>query len=646
MIESHPYRADIDGLRALAIVPVVLFHADIPGFGGGFVGVDVFFVISGYLITSIIARELQTGRFSLARFYERRVRRILPALFAVLLASALAAALILYPGEARGFARSLIAATLFVSSIFFHRESGYFDQEAELKPLLHTWSLSVEEIFYILYPVLLWLIWSRGQRTRIALVGGIAALSFAASAIALRLDPASSAAFFLPHLRAWELLIGALVALAPLRLPRGRLASDLISVLGLVLIAWPVHAYSQDTVFPGLAALSPCLGAALLIVAGQRRTSLVGRGLSWRPIVLIGLISYSLYLWHWPIFVFARHQMGPDLSLGVSLLLVSASLILAILSWRFIERPFRGRSGVLPRPLLFGAATLAALILVGIGVHGDRTAGWLGRYPPELAVILAAADDRDPRQPTCESVRADTPGCLYGDPQAPPVIALFGDSHAATYATLLGELARERETSVLSLAMPICPPALGWQGEPLSWREDCERFQQLALERIIATPSIHTVVLSGRYRIYPFDDPDSGLIHAMDAAIDALFAAGKRVALVYPVPEPGADVPTVLAEAVLQGQDPEGVGQPLEPLAKDSRWVTAALDGLGAQVPLIRLHPHRILCPDGQCLFYRDGQVLYYDDNHLSVSGVRLLRPLFAPLFDHRDERAWQNGSR
>ncbi|MFB1487937.1 MULTISPECIES: acyltransferase family protein [unclassified Thiocapsa] len=633
MIESHPYRADIDGLRALAILPVVLYHADVPGFGGGFVGVDVFFVISGYLITSIIARELQTGCFSLAHFYERRVRRILPALFAVLLASALAAALILYPGDARGFARSLIAATLFVSSIFFNRESGYFDQDAELKPLLHTWSLSVEEIFYILYPLLLWLVWSRGRMTRIALVGAIAALSFAASVIALRLDPDSTAAFFLPHLRAWELLIGALVALAPLRLPRGRVFSDLISILGLILIAWPVHAYSQGTVFPGLAALSPCLGAALLIVAGQRRPSLIGRGLSWRPIVLIGLISYSLYLWHWPIFVFARHLMGPDLSLGVSLLLVSASLILALLSWRFIERPFRGRSGVLPRPLLFGAAALAAVIFVGIGVHGERTDGWLGRYPPELATILAATDDRDPRQPECESVRADTAGCRYGDPDAPPVVALFGDSHAATYATLLGELALERGTSVLSLAMPICPPALGWQGEPLSWREDCERFQQLALERIITTPSIHTVVLSGRYRIYPFDHPDSGLIEAMDAAIDALAAAGKRVVLVYPVPEPGVDVPRVLAEALLEGQDPEGVGQPLEQLMEDNRWVTAALDGLGAQTPLIRLHPHRILCPDGQCLFYRDGQVLYYDDNHLSVSGVRLLRPLFAPLF-------------
>jgi peptidoglycan/LPS O-acetylase OafA/YrhL len=634
MIESHPYRADIDGLRALAIVPVVLFHAEIPGFGGGFVGVDVFFVISGYLITSIIARDLQTGRFSIARFYERRVRRILPALFAVLLASALAAALILYPDDARGFARSLIAATLFVSSIFFHRESGYFDQEAGLKPLLHTWSLSVEEIFYILYPVLLWLVWSRGQRTRIALVGGIAALSFAASVIALWLDPASSAAFFLPHLRAWELLIGAVVALAPLRLPRGRLFSDLISILGLVLIAWPVHAYSQDTVFPGLAALSPCLGAALLIVAGQRRPSLVGRGLSWRPIVLIGLISYSLYLWHWPIFVFARHLMGPDLPLGVSLLLVSASLILAILSWRFIERPFRGRSGVLPRPLLFGAAALAAVLLAGIGVHGERSDGWLGRYPPELEVILAAADDRDPRQPECESIRADTPGCLYGDPEAQPVIALFGDSHAATYATLLGELALERGTSALSLAMPICPPALGWQGEPLSWREDCERFQQLALQRIIATPSIHTVVLAGRYRIYPFDNPGAGLIEAMDAAIDVLVAGGKRVVLVYPVPEPGVDVPTMLAEAVLEGKDPARFGEPLEQFKEDQMWITDALDRLGAQTPLIRLHPHRILCRDGRCLFYSDGQVLYYDDNHLSVSGVRLLRPLFAPLFD------------
>ena len=215
MIESHRYRSDIDGLRALAIAPVVLFHADIPGFGGGFIGVDVFFVISGYLITSIIEREIREGRFSLQGFYERRIRRILPALFAMLSVSALAAYLILYPAQAQSFARSLIAATLFVSSILFQREVGYLDQEAELKPLLHIWSLSVEEIFYVLYPLLLWLTWRRFGGHQAALVAGIAALSFAATLIALWIDTQSTAAFFLPHFRAWELLIGALVALAP-----------------------------------------------------------------------------------------------------------------------------------------------------------------------------------------------------------------------------------------------------------------------------------------------------------------------------------------------------------------------------------------------------------------------------------------------
>ncbi len=634
MIESHRYRADIDGLRALAIAPVVLFHANIPGFGGGFIGVDVFFVISGYLITSIIAREIREGRFTLQGFYERRIRRILPALFAMLSVSVLAAYLILYPAQAQSFSRSLIAATLFVSSILFQREVGYFDQEAELKPLLHTWSLSVEEIFYILYPLLLWFTWRRFRGHQTALVAGIAALSFAATVIALWIDKQSTSAFFLPHFRAWELLIGALVALVPLRLPKGRTFAGLLAIIGLSMIVVPVYAYSQTTTFPGRAALAPCLGTALVIVAGQRRPSPVGRMLSWRPIVFLGLISYSLYLWHWPIFVFARHVLGREPLLGESLALIAASLIAAVLSWRFVERPFRGRSGLLPRPALFAAAALAALILTGIGLHGQQTGGWLGRYPPELVDIFAASQDHDPRRRACESVRADTPGCIYGEADAPPVVALLGDSHAAVYAMVLGELAQGRGEAVLSLTMPICPPALGWAGEPLSWREDCGLFQRLALERIIATPSIHTVVLAAWYRIYPFDDPHGKLAVAIEEAIERLVSAGKRVALVYPIPQPDADIPTTLAEAVLEGRDPNLVRQPLEQFHADQGGVFAMLDGLDRHPSLVRLYPHRVLCPDSECLFYRDGSTLYYDDNHLSVTGAALLRPLFAPLFD------------
>ncbi|WP_296702632.1 acyltransferase family protein [Thiocapsa sp. UBA6158] len=639
MIESHRYRSDIDGLRALAIAPVVLFHANIPGFSGGFIGVDVFFVISGYLITSIIEREIREGRFSLQGFYERRIRRILPALFAMLSVSALAAYLILYPAQAQGFARSLIAATLFVSSILFQGEVGYFDQEAELKPLLHTWSLSVEEIFYILYPLLLWLAWRRFRGHQATLVAGIAALSFAATVIALWIDRQSTAAFFLPHFRAWELLIGALVALAPLRLPNGRAFAAILSIVGLSMIVVPVYAYSQTTTFPGLAALPPCIGTALVILAGQRHPSPVGRMLSWRPILLLGLISYSLYLWHWPIFVFARHILGREPLLGESLALIAASLIAAVLSWRFVERPFRGRSGLLQRPALFAAAALAALVLTGIGLHGQQTGGWLGRYAPELVDIFTATQDRDPRQPECESVRADTPGCIYGEADAPPVVALLGDSHAAVYAMVLGELAQARGESVLSLAMPICPPALGWAGEPLSWREDCGLFQQLALERIIATASIHTVVLAAWYRIYPFDDPNREFALAMEEAIERLISAGKRVALVYPIPQPDADVPTTLAEAILEGRDPNLIRQPLEQFHADQGGVFAMLDGLDRHASLIRIYPHLVLCPGPDCLFYRGGRVLYYDDNHLSVTGAALLRPRFAPLFDVSEQQ-------
>ncbi|HSO82218.1 SGNH hydrolase domain-containing protein [Thiocapsa sp.] len=326
--------------------------------------------------------------------------------------------------------------------------------------------------------------------------------------------------------------------------------------------------------------------------------------------------------------------MGREPLLGESLAMIAASLIAAVLSWRFVERPFRGRSGLLPRPALFAAAALAALVLTGIGLHGKQTGGWLGRYPPELVDIFAAGQDRDPRQGECESVRADTPGCIYGEADAPPVVALLGDSHAAVYAMVLGELAQGRGESVLSLTMPICPPALGWEGEHLSWREDCGRFQRLALDRIIATPSIQTEVLAAWYRIYPFDDPNGELAVAIEKAIERLVSAGKRVALVYPVPQPDADVPTTLAEAVLDGRDPNLIRQPLEQFHADQSGVFAMLDGLDRHPSLIRIYPHQVLCPGSDCLFYRDGRVLYYDDNHLSVTGAALLRPLLAPLFD------------
>jgi len=634
-VEAHHYRADIDGLRALAIVPVVLFHTGIPGFSGGFVGVDVFFVISGYLITSIIEREIRDGRFSIARFYERRVRRILPALFSVMAFSALAAPAFLYPEEYRSFARSLITATLFASSFQFRLESGYFDVETESKPLLHTWSLSVEEIFYLVFPTTFILLWRWGRKRRIGVLQSIALVSFLASVAALYLDSHSKTAFYLAHFRAWEFLIGSLLALSTLEAPNCRRAGDLISVVGLLLILAAVFGYSHETSFPGLAALLPCIGAAFVIAAGQRRTSFAGRLLSRRPLVFTGLISYSLYLWHWPVLVFATLWVGRRLSAWEGAGLAIGSFLLAILSWRYIERPFRGKSGVLSRGMLFSLSACVATLLVTIGLHGELTEGWPDRYPNSVRLVVAARDDRDPRQGACLSTDLDADACRYGRAAAEPVTALWGDSHAASYAVMLGQLAEQRGESILAFTMPACPPVHDWQIAYQEWRRACAAFQERTLNRILEDRSIRTVLLAANFQAYvSIAKGQEGFQVALRHVVHRLSRAGKRVILIYPYPTvEDRTFKKLLREAGNDG-NLEALGQPLDKFLADNRAAFDVLDQMGQPEALTRIYPHRLLCSRGWCSLYRDGRVLYQNHNHLSLTGARALAPLFTPVFD------------
>ena len=636
-IETHLYRADIDGLRALAIVPVVLYHAGIPGFSGGFVGVDVFFVISGYLITSIIEREIREDRFCLAGFYERRIRRILPALFAVMAVCAVASPFLLYPEEYRRFARSLIATTLFVSNIQFRRESGYFDTDADSKPLLHTWSVSVEEIFYVVYPLASLLLWRSAKDRRVLVLAAAALLSFVGSVRALHLDNQSRAAFFLAHLRAWELLIGALLALSAVTIPQRRRLADAASIAGVAMIGAAVFGYSNATVFPGLAALLPCLGAALVILSGQHHPSLAGRLLSRRPFVLTGLISYSLYLWHWPILVYAGLLMGSRPSATQGVYLATASFVLAAFSWRYIERPFRGKSGLLSRRALFVAAVCVGALMAGVGVHGELTKGWLSRYPEAVGVILSAPKDRDPRQEECLSTAPTAAGCIYGEEGATPTIALWGDSHSAIYAVMLSRLARERGTSILVFTMPACPPAAGWQIATQTWRQSCARFQDLALKTILETDAIRTVVLSANFVDYiRASKTQEGLQDAFYRVVGRLASAGKRVVVVYPIPILGPQVLRHLMRAAADNKDLGEFGQPLAAYLDDAREAFDLLDKLGNNPGLLRVHPHRALCEDGRCSAYKDGRALYSDYAHISLSGAEMLSPLFEQVLERR----------
>lgn len=345
------YRREIDGLRALAVVPVILFHAGFELFSGGFVGVDVFFVISGYLITSIILAELHQQKFSLLNFYERRIRRILPALFLVIFVSIPFSWLLLPPAELTSFSKSLIAVLLFASNVFFWLDGGYFETTSELKPLLHTWSLAVEEQYYLIFPVFLLSLWSRARRWILPSVVVVFSLSLFLAQWASYREP--MAAFFLLPTRAWEILLGAFVAFYAFSEKRksfGDITCELGSFLGIILIFYSVLNYTEETPFPGIFALIPTLGAVLIILFASSQTT-VGRFLGNKLCVGIGLISYSAYLWHQPVFAFAKFLI-PETTIFWKLILLILVTLLAYLSWRFLESPFRDRNKVGPRLVL------------------------------------------------------------------------------------------------------------------------------------------------------------------------------------------------------------------------------------------------------------------------------------------------------
>jgi peptidoglycan/LPS O-acetylase OafA/YrhL len=432
------YRPDIDGMRAVAVLLVLGYHIDISWLGGGFVGVDVFFVISGYLISAIILKDIEAGRFTIGGFYERRIRRILPALLVTLLGTFALGLIFLLPTEMLDFGHSLMAAALSVSNVFFWLKAGYFDAPALSKPLLHTWSLAVEEQFYLLFPLFLVLVrrWG-GGRLRAAVVGA-AFVSLGASIFSLPRWP--TATFYLVHTRAWELLIGTILALRVFPRIQGAAARNAASLLGLGLVVVAAHWFNDSTAFPGAAALLPCVGAALIIAAGETGGSLVGRILAFKPVVFVGLISYSLYLWHWPIIVF--HGLDPVFPLSFSrkaikLLLLATSIVAAGLSWRFVELPFRKGRLKIGGPALFTGAALGTGTAIALAAAIMAGNGFPSRYAPEVSQIGDYLEARTPdREGTCfitsryEFKDYDADVCLKRDAGKKNYL-LVGDSHAA-----------------------------------------------------------------------------------------------------------------------------------------------------------------------------------------------------------------------
>ena len=464
------YRAEIDGLRAIAVLPVILFHAGFELFSGGFVGVDVFFVISGYLITTILIGDIERDKFSIIEFYERRARRILPALFFVMVACLPFAWMWMLPEQMQEFSKSLIAVSVFVSNVLFYTESGYFETDAEEKPLLHTWSLAVEEQYYVLFPVFLFLTWRFGRNVVFWLIVAIALISLLVSEWGWRNFP--DANFYLAHARAWELLAGSLAAFIVHQ--RGVQRNDFLALLGLAGIAISIFFYDQTTPAPSLYMLVPVLGVVLIVLFADS-DSLTGKMLGNKLFVGIGLISYSAYLWHQPLFAFARIRLLEHPSDLLMLGLSVCALLLAYLSWRFVEKPFRNKS-FLTTKQVFTFSLAGALVFISAGILGVQSEGFKDRFgeddvrawvrgTPELRhqTTFVRGEDafdhlKQKRFSKLSNAQITTPENFTGDRK----ILILGDSHAGHLRSgFVDVVADHFDAEVHILSSTGCPPLFG-----------------------------------------------------------------------------------------------------------------------------------------------------------------------------------------
>lgn len=597
-----PYRADIDGLRALAVLAVLFFHSGVSLVPGGYVGVDVFFVISGFLITSILRREVEDGTYSIAAFYERRIRRIIPALLVVSVVTILLAGFILLPSMNRTVPKQALSALGFVANLYFWRTADYFAPNAETMPFLHTWSLGVEEQFYIFMPLAMVVVCRWRRQWQLAALLAAVAVSFALSVGLTPSRPVPS--FYLLPTRAWELLAGALLTYVPRGGARPRGRDEVLAAAGLAMLAAAVFLFDSATPFPGYAAALPVLGAVLLIhfAPGTR----VGALLSVRPLVGVGLISYSLYLWHWPIVVFARSERFTLDPAVEPLLIIGLSLVLAVLSWRYVEQPFRNRAVLPPRRMLG---------LVAAGCVAVFATGWLlkasgGHFTAMDARALAfdrARFDISPWRLACHlSAGVTRPGgyCELGD-GSKGELTVWADSHGVELSAALAQLGYK----VTTITYSACLPSPDYVSVT---RPHCQAHNASVLAQLTAGDAPRRIVLAANLAGYPEE-----VVPGIVKAANALAAAGHDVMLIGPMPTPKLDVPTHLA----YGHDPD--------FQPETDRVYALLSGLDPRVRVI--DPTGIFCRDDRCSMLVDGAPLLFDAGHPSLTAARHIAAALPP---------------
>jgi peptidoglycan/LPS O-acetylase OafA/YrhL len=614
---SKEWKTHIDGLRAVAVLSVLLFHAHVPFVSGGYVGVDIFFVISGYLISKVIFDEIkESNRFNFFNFYERRARRILPVFVLVTTLCVVVGGFIYLPPEFIIFAKSAIAACAFTANIFFYSTSDYFAPAAETIPLMHYWSLGIEEQFYIFFPILVLFAWRFGPTVLTALLALLFIASFTAAQFYLTIDQTASF-FLLPH-RAWELLAGSVLALPWMRFSGSRLMREAASAIGIAIIGYALFAYTAKTSFPGLAAGAPVLGAFLILWSCDRNQTMIGRALSWTPLRLIGLWSYSIYMIHWPLIVFTKELQIP-IGAATSTFLVSASVLLGALSYKYIETPFRDRTGFLTSRRIAALSFASLTSLAGVAAIVVGTDGFMSRLPPPVREALGYHyfSYKEPfRSEVCflrpeQTWSAlDQRACLRTGEKS---VLLWGDSHGAHFQKPLGVLVEDSGGTFSQATASQCPPIIGYQD---GTRPNCLAFNVAAFDWInSARPKV--VVMSA---VWPTDQKS---LAQLDATIRALGRLGVRIVLVGDTPRFTSPVPDIVARRMLRMDSNPYAGDHLTGHAVNT-------DGIFrknfADLPSVTyVSPFEKLCSKEGCpIVGPTGMPLYFDISHMTTEASQM----------------------
>jgi peptidoglycan/LPS O-acetylase OafA/YrhL len=657
-VASQPgFRNDINGLRAWAVVAVVLYHFAVPGFGGGFVGVDVFFVISGFLMTGIVIKGLEQGSFSVLAFYGARARRIVPALL-VLCGLLLATGyVVLAPPDYKNLATHAISALGFFSNFKFWDEAGYFDTASHDKWLLHTWSLSVEWQFYLLLPIVLSLVWrlKPGRLAQILLIGAGIVLSFGLSAVLT--DRYPSTAFYLLPTRAWEMLCGGLVFMFSAGRTQPAGYRRWIEALGLLLIIGSATVLDVESPWPGWRAALPVIGAMLVLQSNRPDSLWTGN----RIVQWLGDRSYSLYLWHWPLVVaLAYAEMQREAWAIVVGMMLTVGL--GDISCRWVENPSRRGLGRLSQPRFLAALTVAFLVVLAPAVTIRLANGFPGRLDPLVESVAKEANNFNRRRDECHVSKGNvSPSCIWGG-KTWNVIAL-GDSH--TSATVSALAATRDNAGVVQWSYSGCSFVSGLKIRPeitarAGANYQCERFVEWAESRLTELPPNVPVVILNRYaeqafgtnakqldiarpEVYfsaPHDQTSPEFLtefaqHIRETACK--IAKHRRVYLVRPIPEMGFNVPRTLSRRLAFGMK-EDVAISIEDYRRRNDWVWAGQDAAARECGATILDPTPYLCDAERCYGSRNLQPLYMDDNHLSETGNKLLTPMYQKVFDERSQ--------